>query len=103
MQKNLQQHIADYTEAVQGYQNAALEALRNKIGDLKANPLTSLNFHLDIPRSYEKSYKQVIRMMEMETREEVDLTIDQFGCFVMDDWTWKQEFSASSTRYKGFK
>jgi len=103
LRTNLKLHVDDYTEAVIGYQKAALAAIDNKRGELETDALTVLHFDLTPPRTYEKAYKQVIRMLEMETRDEIELNSSQFGCFVMDDWEWKEEFSVSNTRYKAFK
>lgn len=100
LKKNLAQHVKDYDEAVLGYQRAAIAAVSVKKVELESNAIAPLYFDLVIPKSHEKAYKHTIRMMELETRDEIDLTIDQFGCFVMDDWTWKQEFVGSTMRYK---
>lgn len=100
LRANLQQHIADYQESIKGYQQMAVNAIHAKHKELTENPLAKLDFSdLEVPRSYEKAYKQVIRMLEMETRDEIDLNADQFGCFVMDDWSWKEEFAMSNSKY----
>jgi hypothetical protein len=35
----------------------------------------------------------------METREEIELTEQEFAQYVMDDWSWKGQFTATNSAY----
>src|SRR6185295_867061 len=77
-----------------------------KINGLKEGQtiaVVGLQFGLNVPQSHEKAYDQIIRMMEMSVDEEITLTCSQFACFVMDDWDWKEQWSASNATYLGKK
>jgi hypothetical protein len=107
--KNRRNHIAQYIEACQGYRAAAIKALdevfteaRNRISNLKAGKMISVvgfTIPLHPPENHERSYDQIIRMMEMEVDDVVTLTADQFACFVMDDWEWSEHWAASNRAY----
>jgi hypothetical protein len=116
IQKNREQHIADYNDACAGYRETALELLSeradkiavafNKLGErIKAGETIPLNlgigtgFDLKVPETHVKDYDQVIRMLELEVDETVKLQTDEFACFVMDDWDWKDSFSATVGAY----
>lgn len=110
IRKNRTAHIIDYKEACDGYRGKALQRideivgnLRGKINALKEGEtiaLMSVSFGLDVPVSHERDYDQVIKMLEMSVDDEISLKSDEFACYVMDDWDWKQVFLASNARYK---
>ena len=110
VKKNRKLHIEEYKEACDGYRLKALQKLEDVIGELKARGLRvksgetigldSISFGLVVPVSHEKDYDQVIMMLEMSVDEKVRLLSDEFACYVMDDWDWKQQFTASNSFYK---
>lgn len=53
------------------------------------------------PESYADVYDSVIEAWEMDTKDEVELRMDQFRQLVQDQWTWKADWSASTARYAG--
>ena len=103
-------HIKEYSEACDGYRVKALEkidevfgGLKAKIGELKEGQtiaLLSVTFGLDVPQTHEKDYDQVLEMLRMSTDDTTELQSDEFACYVMDDWDWKQEFTMSNRRYR---
>ena len=110
LKKNRDSHMVEYVEACQGYRKKALAKIDSVFADLRGTveqlkegetiALISLSFGLDVPRSHERDYDQVIRMMEMSVDDVVTLKSDEFSCFVMDDWDWKQSFLANTSQYK---
>lgn len=113
LRTNRAQHIAEFKEACAGYREQALKRIDEIFGDLRDQinglrdgqtiAVVGLQFGLSVPESHEKAYDQIIRMMEMSVDEEITLTCSQFGCFVMDDWDWKEKWSASNRTYLGKK
>jgi hypothetical protein len=80
-----------------GWEDREVKVRREELLDvLKKN---RAQFGLDVPESHEKAYDQIIRMMEMSVDQEITLTCSQFGCFVMDDWDWKEKWAASNSAY----
>lgn len=109
LKKNREQHIADYKGACEGYRQKALERidqiyqdLKKNIDDLKSGQFLSaisLHFGLSVPVSHEKSYDQIVAMMEMSVDDTILLTASQFGCFVLDDWEWKGAWTTANEFY----
>jgi len=62
--------------------------------------LMPMSFGLALPQSYEKAYDQIIKMLEMSSDEIIKLSSDEFACFVMDDWDWKESFKNTTMSYK---
>jgi hypothetical protein len=46
-----------------------------------------------------KDYDRVIRMLEMTVDEIITIGAVEFQQYVMDDWTWKEQFTASNSAY----
>ena len=113
LRKNREQPARDYTAACAGYREQALTRIDEIFGELRAKitglkdgqtvAVVGLQFGLNVPQSYERAYDQIIRMMEMSVDDEIVLTGSQFACFVMDDWDWKEQWSASNATYLGKK
>lgn len=113
LRKNREVHIADYKEACAGYKNAALERIDEIAGEMKGYinrlkegqvvEIMAIRFGLDAPKSYEDVYDQAIRMMELEVADTVKLRSDEFACYVMDDWDWKDSFTTTTQSYSRVK
>jgi hypothetical protein len=117
IQANREIHVKDYEEAEEafaGYKLTGKEALAARAKEIKkafedmskrvesfASQL--LAFHsLKVPVSHVKDYDQVIMMLQMTVDTKIEIESDQFACYVMDDWDWKQEFVGTTNVYKSF-
>ena len=107
---NREKHVAEYDEAVAGYKQAAakaidraMEKLKRQVADLEAGEvlqLAAVQFDLAVPQNHSMDYDQVIAMLEMSVDEELEIQSDEFACYVMDDWGWKEAFLLTNSRYK---
>ena len=41
----------------------------------------------------------MILMLEMSVDEELTVRSDEFACYVMDDWLWKDDWQVSNAGY----
>lgn len=102
-------HIEDYKNSVEGYKEAAIKEIDNavkklkkQINDLKEGEmikLASIMFSLPVPENHEKDYNQVIKMLEMSVDDELSIKSDEFACYVMDDWDWKDAWTNVASNY----
>jgi hypothetical protein len=99
LKKNREAHHEVFLKAVEGYQAEALKRLQAKIKAIKANKLVKMFISLPIPEDKTNDYDRVIKMMEMDTRSEIELTEQEFACYVMDSWDWKQQWTTSNYTY----
>jgi hypothetical protein len=107
---NRGKHITEYDEAVDGYKAAAIaeiergmKKLRQQVQDLQGGEmirLAAVAFNLAVPENHAKDYDQVIAMLEMSVDDELSIRSDEFACYVMDDWDWKEHFVNVSNTYK---
>lgn len=100
LRTNRDAHHGIYLEACEGYHTQALKLLQEHLDQLKTNKLVSMAINLPLPVDHTKDYDRIIRMVEMDRSEgSIELTETDFAMYVMDDWSWKQQFLVSNTNY----
>lgn len=110
--ENLETHQREYAEARRGFESTRTDLIRKiqVAASTAAGADTEPNrkalheaynafSHLEKPVDHSNEYKQAIRIMEWETREKIDLSINDFECYVEDNWNWKNQFKNSHTNY----
>lgn len=98
---NREKHQQIFGEALDGYKVKVIETLERTLNQARSGERVSE--HITIPRPINQTheYNRAIRMMEMSVEPEVTLTTQEFDCYVMDRWHWKQQFLASNSLYSG--
>jgi hypothetical protein len=112
LSKNLETHKSEYVEARAGYEKARIQAYRELAEAAalaaeedsgktrkKAEKAWNKLRNLDVPQDHAESYEQAIALMEWETRDVVELSINDFECYVRDNWDWQHSFKASVANY----
>lgn len=97
--RNRREHRAQFEAALEGYKERCLALLEDKLAELRAGRTPLLQFGLPVPQDHTPDYDRIIRMVEMEVGETITLDQASFAQYVMDDWTWKREFAATSSFY----
>lgn len=103
IRENKEKHIRDFNEAVVDYKTAAIKLAKEHIalaetGDL--NKIAKIKAMPSQPTSYEDSYNRAIRMLELSVEEVIELEDTIFNQLVLDEWTWKNQFTVSASLYK---
>lgn len=101
---NKEKHIAEFNEAVEDYKKAAIKVATDNLalantGDV--DQIAKIRSMPTKPVSYEDSYTRAIRMLELSVEDVIEIEEHVFNQLVLDEWTWKQNFIASSAVYKG--
>jgi hypothetical protein len=97
---NRAKHVADFKTAMAEWVRQCESALERAYGEAREgfiiqNPLIDL----PKPESFTSSYDEAIGMMEMEVRDEVEITAQEFQAWVQDNWSWRGRFMANSGTY----
>lgn len=103
LQDNKKKHVKEYEESVKDYKKAALKVAKEhvelaKSGDL--DKIAKIKAMPSRPNSYEDSYNRAIRMMELSVDDVIELEEQIFNQLVLDEWSWKNAFVATSAMYK---
>ena len=100
LKNNKKKHIEEYTEAMVGYRKAILQELKDKQMVACQNLDIGHTLKTIRPTSFEKSYDEIISMLEWTTDKEIELDHSEFTMYVQDDWSWKGNFLAATSIYK---
>ena len=100
LRKSLQKHLEEYAEAVEDHKKALIRHLEFQLSLAKDGKDTERMVPFEEPESHEGDYNRVILMLEYCTKDEVYVSEQEFRHYVMDDWTWKQNFATSNAAYK---
>ena len=96
---NRQLHRKVFDGALAGYSIRLTRELERRIHDLRRGRHIDQYIGLPEPEDHTDDYDRVITMAEMSVSDVLDLTEDEFGMYIMDQWRWKQSFSETADRY----
>lgn len=103
VRENREKHITEFDEAVKDYKILVLKISTDNLKFAKTGELEKFKKIKALPAapvSYQNSYDRAIRMLELSIDDEIVLDDTIFNQLVLDDWAWKQSFTASSMLYK---
>jgi hypothetical protein len=96
---NRAEHRAVFEKALDGYQRRLVRELDSRIADVKAGRRIEHYIRLPEPADHTDDYDRILAMAEMSVDEVVELDADDFARFVMDQWSWKHDFTDTTTFY----
>lgn len=99
---NRKNHIEIIKEAQIGYREVVQKTLEHALELVKLgkqfNPY-SLFHKLNVPENHVDDYDRTIEMLQMCTNDFIDMTDDQFQCYMRDKWDWMGNFLLSNSSY----
>jgi hypothetical protein len=99
LRANREQHQALFNEAFENYRKFMLEELEQRINEVKVGKKIDHYIRLEAPQDHTEDYDRIILMAEMSLTDEIELTQQHFGWYVMDQWQWKNDFMDNATTY----
>ncbi len=113
LRANKEKHRANYDTAMKSWRKEIAEAAKKVVAEAEEGTLKGMGGNYrhttsthplstainDEPASHLDSYTTTIEMFEMCEDEEIVMGHTQFRCYVQDEWEWKQEWSASNSKY----
>lgn len=96
-------HIEAYNEAVTDYAVLVLQISTTNLKLAKTGLGTEFDKIKNRPTSpvtYETNYARAIRMLELSVEDIIDVEEDIFNQLVLDEWSWKHNFTATAAMYK---
>jgi hypothetical protein len=103
VRENKEKHIAEFIESIQDYKVLVLQIAQGNLKLAKTADLVEFKKMKPTPAapvSYEDSYKRAIRMLELSIEDVIEIEEDVFNQLVLDEWSWKHSFTASTMAYK---
>ena len=99
LQANKDAHRAEFLRAQEGWRNLVIEELDRRLADFRASRRVLASFNYPEPEDHTRDYLRIIRMVEMEVSPTITIPEADFARYVMDDWEWKANWTATNTRY----
>lgn len=88
MKANREKHRQLFEAAQAGYREAVIVELDRMLVDASRGNRIKTTVELNAPIDQTKEYDRVVMQLEMETRNEIELTDEEFANYVMDQWRW---------------
>jgi hypothetical protein len=98
--QNRETHRAVFEQALEGYRKRLTHELEQRIKDLQRGRRIDHHIGLPLPEDHTEDYDRVLQMATMSIHDTIELTEDEFGRYVMDQWHWKQDFADSTELYR---
>lgn len=99
LRKNKDTHRATFEKALDDYKVAVVAELEERLEDARKGKRLNQTFFLQQPEDHTRDYERVIKQLEMDVDDEVDLSEQEFAAYVMDQWSWTQQFTQTSQMY----
>jgi hypothetical protein len=99
VQDNRDSHRAVFEEAVEGYRARWIRELERRLHDVRRGRSIDQYFRFPEPEDHTDDYDRILTMARMSMDEVIELTEDEFGMYVMDQWHWKSAFTETATMY----
>jgi hypothetical protein len=99
LRTNRETHIAEYQSAMIEYRKDVIAQMKENLKIAESGGEIATYITLEVPSCYESSYNTVIKMLEMDVEDIVELTMIEFQQYVEDNWNWKGAFAATASFY----
>lgn len=100
LEKNRATHHDVFLAAFEGFQAMAEERLVEYLAAMRQGKKQKrVSILLEAPEDHTRDYDRVIRMLELDVRDEITLTESEIAQYLMDDWQWKRAWLSTSNRY----
>lgn len=92
-------HRSIFEEAVEGYKAETIRQLEAHLDAVRSGKVRRIVVSLPMPEDHTRDYDRAIQMIEMDTRDEIELSEYDFQSYVLDDWNWKRQFLTTNSAY----
>jgi dGTP triphosphohydrolase len=94
---NRKRHAEQFDVAFDGYKKKFIVKTEKILSDAKAGVIPSRRAltTLDKPEDHVDDYDNVLRMLVMHVEDSIELSYNEFRCYVNDEWGWRNDFVRS--------
>lgn len=99
LEKNKAEHEKIFKEAEEGYKQELRKELSEKLDCLAMGKFPNPHSKLVRPVNHLEEYDTAIEMLRLTTDEAIQLTQDQFKCYMLNKWSWSGTFLHTNAAY----
>lgn len=96
---NREFHQKQFLIAREGWVKEVIQVMKADIADLESGERRKLTVPDPLPEDHTVDYDRVLEMLEMSVDEHQTMDIPTFRQYVLDDWSWKGHWVASTSKY----
>lgn len=101
LRTNRDNHRAIYEAAFEKYRAAVLAEAARQLDDFQQGKVQRIMVHLLMPEDHTAEYDAVIGLLESAQEDLIQLNVEDYTQFYMDDWSWKRQWAATNATYLG--
>ena len=101
LKTNLAMHKDLYSSAAEAFRGKYIVELNKMLLGAPMNDF-QMDVKLDKPNDHSDDYEVAIRMLDVECRDEIELSEDEFAKYVLNKWRWISTFYSSFTSNTGY-
>ena len=99
LKQNYVNHRETYLKAREGYRNRVVKELESMVVEVRHGADIRNSMSLPEPEDHSEDYTRSIQLLEMCLDEEVLVTDEDIKRLVMDEWDWKDHWTAINSNY----
>ena len=99
IKKNHIAHRDFFLDAQKGYRKRIIQELDSMLADAKSGKNIRISIELPKPVDHTKDYKRIIKMLEMTSEVDIELSDHEFDKYIMDNWEWKEHAFLANSQY----
>lgn len=99
LRANRQDHYAELVKAQAKYRELMIQELDKRIAEARQGGPILRAFMLPEPQNHTEDFDRSISMLEMEVREEVELSEAEFRRYVQNRWEWAESWNETARAY----
>lgn len=99
LQANRAAHREKFLKAQEVYRQHVIEWLEARLDDARNGRKLERAIRLPEPEEHTEDYDRVLKMLELNQHETIELSESEVATYVMDDWGWKHSFAQNTTSY----
>ena len=99
LEKNRARHRETFLKVQEKFRTAAIEEFEKRLKLAREGKPIDLYVRLVEPKDQTKDYNRIISMLENSTEKNITLDEDDYSCYVMDSWNWKDQWTTVSNSY----
>lgn len=100
LEKSMLEHEASYAQALEDYQVAVKQFMKDACDRAHAGDFSNLVLKLDAPVNHSEDYLEIIGMMRVSKDQAITLDKESYNAYFRNQWPWTRNFDLSAIAYK---
>lgn len=96
---NRDKHRSTFDKAQDGYRTFLIKELEQRLDEAQRGLKVDRFIRLEEPEDHTDDYDQILEMAAMSVDDTIEVSQQEFAWYVLDRWSWKQQWVATNSTY----